>query len=77
MAKGRIPVGAEVQKVKSHESDTHAVGTKGRVTRFVGTVPHPSKKGELIHGYTILWAGEKVETMIFDDGRLAVLRSVN
>ena len=75
MAKRKIPNGSKVQKVKGHDGDKHVVGAIGRVIEYCGTAAHPVTLKKL-HGYKVEWESG-IKNMIWDDGRLAVLKEVN
>ncbi len=76
MARKRFPVGAKVRKVKSNEGDAHSIGAVGVIQSYGGLARNPIN-GEELHEYAVRWNGDSVDTTIYDNGRLELVRSLN
>jgi hypothetical protein len=65
-----------VEKVASRKGDTHPTGSVGRVSKYLGEVTNPVTLKK-VHGYIVQWDLHGDTSEIYDDGRLAMLRTTN
>ena len=63
---------SRVKKVRDDRDDRHGAGAVGTVLDCKGLATHLDTK-ETAYGYVVLWDGDTVPTMCFNNGRLALM----